>query len=46
MPWQVHSVRIKDGSAAYCNRFVETAMLAQEQKAGRALLGKLRRFAP
>ena len=40
----VHCVRIKDGSAAYCNRYVETSVLAQEQKAGRPLLGKVRRL--
>ena len=38
----VHSVRVKDGKAAYCNRYVETSVLSQEQKAGRPLLGKVR----
>ena len=32
----VHSVRIKDGSAAYSNRYVDTARLRQEKAAGYA----------
>eukprot|EP00983_Pelagomonas_calceolata_P030788 966927-Pelagomonas_calceolata.AAC.3 len=31
----VHSVRIKDGTATYCNRYVETSRLKQEKKAGK-----------
>jgi hypothetical protein len=30
----VHAVRIKDGTATYSNRFVETSKLKQEKKAG------------
>ncbi|KAF5830496.1 carotenoid oxygenase [Dunaliella salina] len=31
----VHAVRIKDGTATYCNRYVETSKLKQEKKAGK-----------
>lgn len=30
----IHAVRIGGGKAAYCNRWVQTARLAQEEKAG------------
>lgn len=30
----VHAVRIKDGAAAYCNAWVDTARLRQERAAG------------
>jgi carotenoid cleavage dioxygenase len=36
-----HVVRFKNGSAAYCNRFVETARLKQEKKVGYAAAGKI-----
>ncbi|GAB4814752.1 hypothetical protein N2152v2_001798 [Parachlorella kessleri] len=36
----VHAVRIKDGKASYCNRFVETARLHQERKAGYGVFGR------
>lgn len=31
----LHACLIKDGKASYCNRYVETSKLKQEQKAGR-----------
>jgi carotenoid cleavage dioxygenase len=30
----VHAVRIQGGTASYCNRWVQTSRLAQEEKAG------------
>lgn len=32
-----HAVRIKAGSASYCNRWVQTARLRQEERAGWAV---------
>jgi hypothetical protein len=37
----VHAVRIKDGKAAYCNRFVDTARLQHERKAGYGVFSKV-----
>jgi hypothetical protein len=33
----VHAVRVKDGNATYCNRFVQTSKLEQEKKAGKPI---------
>ena len=38
-----HVVRIVGGKASYCNRWVRTARLAQEEKAGWALAPKSER---
>ncbi len=37
----VHIVRIKDGQASYCNRFVDTARLRQERAAGFPIFSKV-----
>lgn len=37
----VHAVRIKDGAASYCNRWVPTSRLAQEAAAGTPLFLKV-----
>jgi carotenoid cleavage dioxygenase-like enzyme len=36
-----HVVRFKNGTASYCNRFVDTARLREEKKAGYAAGGKI-----
>lgn len=36
----IHAVRIRDGRAAYCNRYVDTARLREEKAAGYAAAGK------
>lgn len=36
----IHAVRIAGGRAIYCNRWVETARLEQEERAGFPLAGK------
>ncbi len=33
----VHAVRIRDGKASFCNRWVRTSRLEQEERAGWAL---------
>lgn len=38
-----HVVRIKGGRASYCNRWVQTARLAQEDKAGWAIFTSRKR---
>lgn len=43
----VHSVRIKERSASYCNRYVETSKLCQERRVGKQLFlnfGSMRGF--
>ncbi|GIL78894.1 hypothetical protein Vretimale_112 [Volvox reticuliferus] len=37
----LHLVRLRDGKASYCNRFVETERLQQERQAGRPLFVRL-----
>jgi carotenoid cleavage dioxygenase len=37
----LHAVRIKDGSASYCNHWVRTSRLAQEKEAGWPLFAKV-----
>lgn len=37
----LHSVRIKGGKVTYCNRYVDTARLAQERAAARPLFPKM-----
>lgn len=36
----IHAVRIADGKAAYCNRWVQTSRLQQEGRAGWPLVPK------
>ena len=38
----LHGVRIKGGKAAFCNRYVQTSKLQQEQAAGRSVFVKVR----
>lgn len=38
----VHCVRIKDGAASYCNRWVDTARLRAERRAGYGAYSKVR----
>ena len=38
----LHGVRIKNGSATYCNQYVETSRLLQEQAFGAPLFLKVR----
>ena len=37
----IHGVRLKAGHASYCNRWVRTERLAQEERAGWALCNKI-----
>ena len=37
----IHAVRVRDGSASFCSRFVKTSRFRQEQAAGRPLLPKI-----
>ncbi|KAG2490110.1 hypothetical protein HYH03_011416 [Edaphochlamys debaryana] len=37
----IHAVRIRNGKASYCNRYIETDRLKQERAAGRPLFIKL-----
>lgn len=39
----VHAVRIRDGKASYCNRWVHTSRVEQEERAGWALHTKSER---
>lgn len=39
----VHAVRIKDGKASFCNRYVQTSKLRQEQRAGKPIFAKVGR---
>lgn len=41
----VHAVRIRDGKASYCNRWVHTSRVEQEEQAGWALHTKSERAA-
>lgn len=38
----VHAVRIKDGAASYCNHWVRTHKLAEEQRAKFPIYAKVR----
>jgi len=40
----VHAVRIKDGKATYCNRYVETSKLKQERQAGGPVFAAVSRW--
>lgn len=42
----VHGVELRDGSAAYRNRYVRSSGLEAERRAGRALFGGLSEFRP